>query len=560
MAGIHSEFDVVVCGSGAAGLTAAVVCAQSGLTVLLLEKTDLIGGTTAYSVGVPWIPNNHHMAALGEEDSIEQAESYLRSVLGNWYHAAKVRAFLTSSPEMVMHMEATTSVEFFPVGLPDYYPELPGARVGRSLFVRQFDGARLGAKWLRRVRPPLRGFVAFKDMQVDPSDLPKLQNAFKTWGGFHYAIRRLIGYGIDKLLYGKGALMANGNALIGRLLHSAIGLGVEIWTESRPTEILREGQNVRAVRIERDGTFSEIRIRRALVFATGGFGGNIDWTKKYLPMPEDHISVQPAANKGDGIALAQRIGAALGRDNIDNGVWAPVSVIRGKSGEIVDKYPHFGPDRAKPGSLIVDAQGDRFANEAAPYQVFVNAMHSKNVRKAWFIADKAFLRRYGMGFALPAPMPFRHLVREGYLIEAHSFADLADQISVDRVALANTLSRFNEAAAIGRDTDFGRGSNIYDQSQGDPGHNPPNLRPLLQGPFYAVALYPGDVSTVLGLETDENGQVLDDRQAPMAGLYAVGLDQNSVMRGFYPGGGSGIGPAMTFAYRAARHIARLPKA
>ena len=551
----YLEYDVVVCGSGAAGLTAAVVCAQNGQSVLLLEKANLFGGTTAYSMGVPWIPNNDHMQEVGQEDSLENAEKYLRALLGDYYDENKIRAFLTSAPEMLRHLEATTELRLFAIPLPDYYPYLPGARAGRSLFVKEFEGARLGAPRLKNVRIPLRGFVAFKSMQVGLIDLPRLQNASRSLADFRFTVGRLAAYAWQRLRYGKGAVMANGNALVGTLMHAAAQLGVQLWNGTQATALLRNDEGVTGLRVSRDGKPIEIRVRKAVVLATGGFGGNVELTRKYLPMPADHISVQPSDNSGDGIALAEAVGGTLAAGNVDNGIWAPVSALRGNSGEILTKYPHFGNDRAKPGSLVVNLNGVRFVNEAAPYQVFVKAMHDQDIRKAWLIADKAFIRKYGMGLALPA-MPYGDLVRQGYLIEAPTIGELADKISVNAVALTNTVERFNDAASNGVDPEYGRGSNTYDQSQGDFGHNPPNLRPLLEGPFYAVALYPGDVSTVLGLVTDENGQVLDDQGVRIAGLYAVGLDQNTIFRGFYPGGGASLGPAMTFAYRAAQQITR----
>lgn len=551
------EYDVVVCGSGAAGLTAAVICAQNNLSVLVLEKAELIGGTTAYSMGVPWVPNNHHMKSLGQDDSPDIAEMYLRGVLGDHYEEKKMRAFLESAPEMVRHLENTGTVEFLPIPLPDYHPTVPGARAGRSLFIKQFDGTDLGATWLKLVRTPLPGFVAFKSMQVDLLDLPKMQNATRSWANFRFTIGSVARYALHRIRYGKGANMTGGNALIGRLLKSALKHGVQVWNRAPVTGLRREAEGVKGLWVSHKGKPTQIFAKKAIILATGGFGGNSEWMRKYMPMPEDHISVQPASNTGDGIVLAEQVGGRLASGNVANGVWAPVSVLRDKSGKIAHKYPHFGHDRGKPGSLIVGLDGKRFVDEAAPYQVFVNTMHEKQVKKAWFIGDVAFIRRYGMGLALPA-MPYKQLIRDGYLVEAPTIVELAQKISVDPTVLANTIERFNAAAITGVDPEFGRGSNIYDHSQGDWEHNPPNLRPLRGGPFYAVALYPGDVSTVLGLTTDEDGRVLDGQGEVVPGLYAVGLDQNTVMRGFYPGGGCGIGPAMTFAYRAAKQIARLP--
>jgi predicted oxidoreductase len=299
----------------------------------------------------------------------------------------------------------------------------------------------------------------------------------------------------------------------------------------------------------------EIRARRGVVLASGGFGANAAWRQRYMPLAEAHISVQPDTNIGDGIRLAQAAGGALGPVNPDNGVWAPVSILRHADGRI-DKYPHFGPDRGKPGSLIVDQSGQRFVNEAAPYQVFGQAMHAHQITKAWFIGNRRFLRQYGMGLALPAPYPIGRLLRAGYLEQAPTIAELARKIAIDPAALTATLDEFNHYARQGKDPAFHRGDSVYDASQGDFTHKPnPNLAPIEGGPWYALALYPGDVSSVLGLETNIHAQVLTPAGAVVEGLYAVGLDQNTVMRGTYPGGGAGIGPAMTFGYIAGKHLA-----
>jgi succinate dehydrogenase/fumarate reductase flavoprotein subunit len=221
------------------------------------------------------------------------------------------------------------------------------------------------------------------------------------------------------------------------------------------------------------------------------------------------------------------------------------------------KYPHFGPDRAKPGSIVVDAQGKRFVNESAPYQTFVHAMHERGITSAYFIASRQFARKYGMGFSFPAPHPFRRQLLNGYLTEGRTIAMLAEKLGIDPATLEYTVSEFNTGARRGEDPQFGRGANAYDKFLGDPAHTPnPSLGPIEGGPFLAVKMHPGDVSTVFGLETSPDSEVRAGDGRVIAGLYAVGLDQNSVMRGVYPGGGSGIGPAMTFGYRAAQHMVR----
>jgi succinate dehydrogenase/fumarate reductase flavoprotein subunit len=553
------EVDVVVVGSGAAGLTTAVVAAQAGLSVLVTEKARYYGGTTAYSLGAPWIIANHHQKELGLEDNSEAGALYLRNALGDLHDEDKVSAYVASGAEMLAYMEANTECRWNGVPMPDYSPEMAGARTGRTLLTRAYDGSVLGP-YLRQLRRPLRGFSVFGSMQVDLMEGPKLKATFKTPSGFLYTTRKVAAFIRDMARFGRGAYLANGNALVGRLIRSALNAKVELWRDAPAIGLVSESGAVTGIVIRRGGETVTVRTRAGVVLASGGFGANPELRAKYIPYPSEHISVQPEENVGDGIRLGQEAGGVLGPVNPENGVWAPVSVLKGKDGTILGKYPHFGPDRGKPGSIIVDMQGQRFVNEATPYQPFVRAMHERGVTTAFFVGDRKFLREYGMGFALPAPYLIGSLIRQGYLIKAPTLDALAIKIGVDPAALTKTVADFNEKAKQGLDPAFHRGESVYDNSQGDFEHKPnPNIAPLEHPPFYTVVLHPGDVSTVYGMETNADAQVLSKDGSVVPGLYAVGLDQNSVMRGAYPGGGSGIGPGMTFGYRAARHLAALAK-
>jgi succinate dehydrogenase/fumarate reductase flavoprotein subunit len=553
----RSAFDVIVVGSGAAALTTAVVAAHEGLEVLVVEKASVLGGTTAYSGGGAWIPNNPYMASVGQNDSPEEARDYLRFILGNHYEPEKVDAYLESGPAMLRYLDAETQVRFYPVLLPDYRPDAPGAKAARTIVALEFDGRTLG-RWIKRIRNPLPGFAAFGTMQTDVQHIGKFKNAFRTREGFTFSAGRFAHFLFDVLRFGKGTHMASGNALIGRLVRSCLDAGVTLWTDAPAIRLSLSDGAVDGVVVLRNGREQELKAQRGVVLATGGFGGDEDLVKQFMPMPGHHVAVHPEANVGDGIAFGKQAGGVLPEPNPDNGVWAPISIMRGGSGNILSKYPHFGPDRGKPGSIIVDLEGERFANEAAPYQDFVNVMHGRGIGKAWFIGDHRFLRNYGMGIALPAPLPYSKFIRNGYLIAAPSMRALAAKIQVDPDALQRTVDAFNRHAAQGEDPAFGRGVNIYDNAQGDFDHKPnPNLAPVEAAPFYALALHPGNVSSVYGLATSVDAEVLRADGAVISGLFAVGLDQNSVMKGFYPGGGSSIGPGMTFGYRAALRMAAL---
>ena len=553
--GTSQVFDVVVVGSGAGGLTAAVVLANHGLSVTVIEKAERFGGTTALSGGGAWVPNNHLMAACDQTDSDEEAMTYLRQVLGNHFDEALIRTYVESAKAMLVDMEKISEVRFYPIPLSDYCPGLDGAKFARTVIAVEYDGRKLG-NLISAVRDPLPGYAAFGSFQSDPQHVGKLTSVFRTREGFAYTMKRMAGFTRDVVQHGKGTHMANGNALIGRLLKSAMDKGVTLRRRTALESLIIEDGAVKGVvAAGKDGPL-RIAARKAVILATGGFGANAEMRKLYVPLAEDHLSAQPLENVGDGIRIGQTAGARMATPNEANGVWAPCSARRDRQGNVRSVYPHFGPDRAKPGLVIVDDSGKRFINEAAPYQDFVNLMNARGMRQAWYIADHTTLRKYGMGIAMPAPLPYRHLVRDGYLTEAATLGELATKIGIPAAALEETVARFNRDAVNGQDPEFHKGEIPYDTIQGDYNHAPnPCVGPVQDGPFYAVKLQPGDCSTILGLETSLDAEVLDAGGQPIPGLYAVGLDQNSLMKGTYPGGGSSIGPAMTFAWRAARRIA-----
>lgn len=551
------RFDVVVIGSGAAGLTTAIVSAQAGLKVLVLEKAKDFGGTTAISGGAPWIIANRHQPEMGITDDPGLGDEYLRNVLGDLYNREMVSAFIESGSEMVDYLEDRTHVSWQGTTLSDYFPDVEGAGFGRPLWPEPYDGSALGRRYLRRLRQPIHGYTrVFGSMQVDPAEQEKLVGAFKKPGSFLYAARRVLAYAWDLVRFGRGAYLANGNALVGRLMRSALDANVTLWSSSPALRLVLNGDMVQGVVVDHAGQVVTVGADRGVVLASGGFGANAELRAKYIPTPDAHVSAVPDENIGDGIRIGIEAGGVLGEVNPENGVWAPMSLLPLSDGS-VRKYPHFGPDRAKPGSIVVDTTGKRFVNEAAPYPAFVRAMHEQGITTAYFIANKKFLRKYGMGFALPSPYPIDTFIRRGYLVKAPTIEELATKIGLDPAVLAHTVDEFDETAGTGSDPVFHRGENNYDPTQGDPDHKPnPNLDSVGDGPYYAVTLRPGDVSTVLGLATNAQAQVLSDSGEVVCGLYAIGTDQNTVMRGVYPGGGSGIGPAMTFGYRAALHIAR----
>jgi succinate dehydrogenase/fumarate reductase flavoprotein subunit len=553
---VAEQFDVIVVGSGAAGLTTAIVAAQAGLSVLVVEKAALFGGTTALSFGGAWIPNNHHMPAAGQSDTPADAYAYLRAVLGDWYDEAFARAYVETAPGMLRYMEERTELRFGPGGLPDYRLGAPGAKASRIVATLPWDGRALG-KLIRHVRDPLPGFRLFGSFQVDPTELPHLTAPFGSGEALVHTVKRMAGFVRDIFVHGKGTWLANGGALVGRLLKSAVDAGVSLRHSSPAIRLVTSEGVVTGVVVEHGGVEQEILAQCGVVLASGGWGANEALRARYMPLPAAHLSTQPAECVGDGIAMGQGAGGELVEENEANGIWAPCSARYDRLGRIVSVFPHFG-DRGKPGEIIVGTDGRRFINEACSYQDFGNAMNARGIESAWLIADRTALRQYGIGLALPA-LPFRHLVRAGYLIEARTLAQLADRIGLPAGRLERTVAEFNANALHGKDPEFGRGTNIYNHMQGDPAHKPnPNLGPLDDPPFYAVRLQPGDCSSILGLRTSIDAEVLRADGSAVPGLYAVGLDANSMMRGTYPGGGASIGPGMVFGYRAAKHLSSPP--
>jgi succinate dehydrogenase/fumarate reductase flavoprotein subunit len=547
-------FDVIVVGSGVGGMTAAVVAAQHGLEVLVVEKTEFFGGTTAFSGGVAWIPNNHHMDDVGVADSREKTLEYLRNVLGNHYDAAKIEAFVDNAPAMLRYMEANTALDFVPTPTPDYEQQHSGASRYRGVLAKEFDGRRLGPH-LRYLRRPRSELTVFESMQVAGADIIPLRKAFRTVQGFSHTTKMVLSYAVQKLLYGRGTRVVSGNALAARLLRSALDANVTLWREASARKLVIENSRVAGLVVLRDGSEVTILARQAVVMASGGFGSNEEMRKQFMPLAEHHVSVQPEGNVGDGVRMGVEAGADLITTNPANAIFIPVSMAQRPDGSWA-KFPHIMIDRYMPGSIAVDPAGKRFVNEGGSYHNFVLKMQQLGLPKAYMIADRRFLRTYGMGLARPFPYPVRPWVKNGYLAEASTIGALAEKIGISPKVLEQTIARFNEHAMEGEDPDFARGADVHSRFRGDQENKPnPSLGPILKPPFYAMTMLPGDLSSVAGLNTDERARVLTKAGEVIPGFYALGLDMNSMTKGFYPGGGSSLGPGLTFGYIAARDIA-----
>ncbi|MFZ5778962.1 MAG: FAD-dependent oxidoreductase [Pseudomonadota bacterium] len=559
-----TEIDLLVAGSGAAGFSAAITASHAGLSVLMVEKESQFGGSTAYSAGVIWIPGNRHGRALGIPDSKEDALTYLQQEAGNRLNLELAHAFLDNCNPAVEFIEANTHVRYEAVPIwADYHPTKPGAaQGGRSLLPLPFDGRRLGKRFAD-LRAPLRTMMAFGGMMLGRGDLPHVFRMTRSVTSALHVAGMTARYAVDRLSHARGTRLANGNALIAALALSAEERGIELWLDCPVVELLQENGAVTRAIVQRDGRPQEIRARRGVVLACGGFPADDELKRRYYGHVHDgrqHRSAPPPGNRGDGIRLGRQAGGALAEDVAYAAAWVPVSLVPQADGTTLP-FPHFY-ERGKPGYIAVDATGRRFTNESASYHDFVPAMvetcRDRSETMCWLICDHRAIRRYGMGAIGPAPLPLRPHLRNGYLVSAPTWRDLAARIGVDAEALQQTVSRFNANAARGEDPDFGKGTDDYHRFNGDPTHQPnPCLAPLERPPFYAMKLIPGDIGTFLGLHVDGHARVLDAAGAPIPGLYAAGNDMTSVMGGTYPGAGITIGPALTFGYIAARHAAGL---
>jgi succinate dehydrogenase/fumarate reductase flavoprotein subunit len=554
-------YDVVVIGAGAGGMTAAVVAAAEGLSVLVIEKTEFVGGTTAWSGGMVWIPVNAAMKQAGLPDSPSDAADYLASTVPETENADLRETFLARGPEAVEYLEANTEVRLQAVKVyPDYYPDRPGATAGgRVLEPVTFDGARLGTNF-KRLRPPLPEFTLFGGMMVNRRDIPHLRKFGRSFRSTLRAMRLVSQYALQRLHAARGTTLHLGNALAARLYASLLARDVEIRFGASVEGLLVEGDSVRGVTIKDSTGARTIVARQGVVLATGGFSHDASFRERFFPSGAGSASAATPAGTGDGLRIAIAAGASMGTVVASPAYWVPASLFRRADGS-QGVFPHTVTDRAKPGIIAVNASGRRFVNEALSYHEFVLAMmrdgNDAAGRPFYLICDRRFLWAYGLGRIKPFTRRIRHYVESGELIEAPGIDALADLIGVERSALARTLDNYNAHARVGLDPEFGRGTTIYQRHLGDIGHSPnPCVAPVEQAPFYALRIYPADLGTAIGLRTDRHARVLSKDGTAMSGLYACGNDMGSIMNGNYPGPGITLGPALTFGYIAGRHLAQ----
>ncbi len=559
MANWDHETDVLVCGSGLGGLTAALVARLGGLEVLLCEKSDAIGGTTAMSGGTVWVPGNRHSERAGHRDSVDDARRYLDAEIGDEGREMR-EAFLSAGAEALDYLEQNSEVKFHVNGAPypDYHLDTPGAALGwRALTALPFDGRKLGHDFAM-LRPPMREFVIWGGMMAPREQLAYALKPFSSLRAMRISLPLAIRYATDRLRHARGTALHIGNALVARYVFSLRRAGADIWTRAPVLQLLQEKGNLRGAVIGHDGQRRLVRARRAVVLSTGGFAASAEWRKKLFRefFAEHFLTFE--GNTGDGLALALGIGAAIDEHHESPAFWQPASILRRRDGSTAI-YSHIR-DRAKPGLIAVNSAGRRFTNEADSYHDFALAMFRSHRQTptipAALVCDSTFLTDYGIGLIRPAEN-LKPYLESGYLIGAASLAELARKLGIEGTALEQTVAEHNRFARAGLDQAFGKGSTAFNLQYADARNRPnPCLRPIEHPPFYAVKVFPAPSGTSIGLRTDPDARVLDRQGHAIAGLYAVGNDMSSIMQGFYAGPGINLGPGLVFGYRAAQHVQR----
>lgn len=552
--------DVLVVGAGGAGLTAAVSARSAGLDVLLVDKSNHVGGTTAISGGSLWVPGNPVAAREGIQDGSQAARAYLRAQMGERFNASLVDAYLEQASELIGFLEQHSAVRFYcQDDFPDFLPNLEGGMKdgGRTICAEPFYGAVLG-EHAAKLPLPLYTQTAL-GMMTTPRDLTHFQNWVRSPRSFLYVARRLWQHKRDMARYGRTMWLTNGNALVARLLRTALNLDIPIRLSSAVTALAcNDAGAICGATLRTPEGSVQVAARRGVVLACGGLGHG-ERATRFLPRPSlngEDWSLSAQENTGDAIALAESHGARVAADTANVAMWAPVSRVPTLNGMLHGHYC----DRHKPGFIAVTPDGRRFVNESESYHHFceglIRATPPGKEAVAYLVTDQAGIKRYGIGAVLASPFPLEPHLRSGYLLCGDTVEALADAACIDATTLARTIAEYNRHAGAGSDPEFGRGSSSFNLHFGNSKHKPNGcIGPLAKAPYYAVRMTAGQMASLVGLETDAKARVMSRGGAPIPGLYAVGEAAGHIFAGACPGAGMMLGAGMTFGYIAGRHLA-----
>ena len=549
MARWDSSVDIVIVGSGGGGLVAAIAAAEGGATTLVIEKQERIGGSTAMSGGIMWVPNNPVMLAAGETDSYEDALAHFDAVVGDVGPSStpeRRQAFLTAGPEMVEFLQDRGVRFSYCRGYSDYYSNAKGGHEnGRGIEPLPYDGRLIGG-WLDKLQP---GLAQSLGLAVMTNEARALSHYNRSMSAFFTSARVVARTYLARLR--RRALLTNGASLIAQLIRVALDRGVMIWTEAPLEELLLEDGRVVGVHTTQNGSVVRVQARLGVLIATGGFAHNREMRQRYGGDQPNQAkwSMANPGDTGEALQLAMQLGAKT--DLMDEAWWLP-SPRTGRFGQST-----LDQARQRPRTIYVDASGNRFVNESNSYMEVGQAMYARNKTSravpCWLVFDDRYRKRYAHVRSSPGRFP-KKLLQSGMLKQAWTLGDLARICGIDPAGLTATIERFNEHARLGVDPDYGRGASAYNRALGDPNRRVhPCLGPIDEPPYYACEVLPGDIGTCGGLVTDEYARVLGENDLPIEGLYATGNCTATVMGRRYLGPGASIANTMVFGFVAARH-------
>ncbi|MDG2107971.1 MAG: FAD-dependent oxidoreductase [Woeseiaceae bacterium] len=546
--------DFLIIGSGAAGICAALYASSAGYSVMLCEKASKIGGTTALSNAMIWVPCSDHAIKAGIDDSLDQARIYLRGELGSYYNEKKIDTYLKYGPKAVQEIEKCSEIKFVLAGAPDYHSNRAGGvDKGRALSPAPFDGRHLGADF-DLIGDPIR--VVLGGMMITSSEIKHFLNPIKSATSLLHVLRRVSRYMIDRLKFSRGTELSGGNAFLAAALKSVRKLNIELATDCPMKELIVENDRATGAIVSYEGSEIRVQARHGVILATGGFAANPKLRANMGAKHQHDVTLCATENQGNGIQAAGKAGGMLDLKVASPGFWTPVSRLKNKDGSTAI-VPYGWLDRGRPGVIAVDPKGKRFVNESNSYHDICIGLFNNGYpddERFFFICEEAFVKKRGMGDILPWPWTpsLSSYIRRGYIQRGNTLEALAKEIDINSESLIATVSQHNQNAHSGKDPDFGRGESAFNLALGDEslGLKNPNLGEIKNGPFIALRIVPGTLGTAAGLKTDERARVLKKDDNAITGLYACGNDATSIMAGIYPGAGITIGPGIVSAYLA----------